>query len=80
MLRRLCVPGENRSTQVPDYLMDGHEGGGGGLFSLFAISVLPPSFNSQMGCVITQLVASWASDQRIQYAAFEGIKEKTPAG
>lgn len=46
------------------------------MVGLFAVSVLPPSFNSSNGVCHNPAGGVLGWDQRIQYAAFEGIKEK----
>lgn len=54
--------------------MDAAGGGRGGGFQ--CVSVPPPSFNSPNGVCHNPAGGVLGSDQRIQYAAFEGIKEK----
>lgn len=54
-------------------------GDGGGEVTLLAVSVLPLSFNSPNDVRSSPAGPVLGLDQRMQEAAFEGIKEKTPA-
>lgn len=65
----LSVSGGNNSTQVPDCVRWRSEGGGigrRGLQSLFAVSVLPPSFHSPNDVCSNPAGLVLGLDQRIQ--------------